>query len=465
MTINFDKNISENSIPENDVEKLLINDLDDVTNKINDVSNKINKQNELYQKIIVDISLTDQMNLQDEKTKSIVKEMWQIEQEIQTLKEEEKELKELQSELNERIAHFQPTAKQSTPLRKTLLKIIYPASDFYSLARLTKEKLHWAQKLVVNDEVFSHEAGVTYRVSFESEVQKLQAKRISFYTEDNCKLEGCIVFANPKDHQLKHKKMMIMALGNLYTWQQAYDHAKLMATKFDCNVLLYNPRGVGKSTGKTQFLQDAVADCKAAISYALKKACQKDDQIDSQRLAVYGHSLGGGVSAIALQELIQKGKISDKGIGLYINHHSFSSLSGFVKGISVVGPMLKSLSRKIIKMSHHNLLEAKKAIMETRLAQHVIVATGAKDDMMGKLARLNHALLHATGKKKPIANDVMYITIPDYGHHEETEYLLDYEELQKKNIVEDDSGDHQIEAEKLVQLQKYHNAIAQWAKN
>jgi hypothetical protein len=462
---------------------LLRQDLTDVSKKIEKIRNKIEKQKEYASRLIPlkEIDSISQKDFQLQKNTlsmqrnalSIMK-LEKIERKLKILEDKERDLLEIQEDLTQRIDAVTTDIQPPKSLfRKTLLSIIYPAVNLYSPERLQANNLIWPQRMAAEDKVLVYENENIVSCAFESEVKTQKAKRITFYTDDHHKLEGCIVYGNRKEHDLKQKKMMVMALGNAFTWQQGYLHAQIMAQKFDCNVLLYNPRGIGKSSGKTEYMQDAVVDCKAAISYALKKACSDEDSsvINPKNLGVYGHSLGGGISAIALQELVEEGKINKNGIGLYINHHSFSSLSSVVKGFG--GQSFGGLSRLVLSMAKHNRLRAKKAIMETRLATRVVVVTGEQDKLMRKLARLNEALLKAESKGRPIANQVMYISIPDYGHHEEEEYLRDYDQMVEESQTENDeekeektqSSEGELNAEKLIQLQNYHDAIEEWARS
>jgi hypothetical protein len=487
--VNFDKDISPNvEIPSpfsKSLERraLLSEDLQNVSEKIKEVKSKIEDEQNRLSYTNGRLSLYDEKSAKEVDSpqyQRLIKQRAQIEKEIENLQEEEKDLQDFQQEIIQQMAVPPLETKQKKkPLRKTLLNLIYPATKLYSPKALQAKKLNWAQKRAVEDTLstYNAERGLFERTTLETEIEEKKAKRIAFYTEDGHKLDGCIVYGDPKDHNLKHKKMMVMALGNAFTWQIAYAHARLMAEKFGCNVLLYNPRGVGKSSGKTQTMHDAVVDCRAAISYALRKVCldPNTNQVDAQKLGVYGHSLGGGVSAIALQELVKEGKLSDNGVGIYINHHSFSSLSGFVKGYASVGRALVKPAKFILSKAGHDQLEAKRAIKETKLASRVVIATGEKDKMMGKVARLKEALFKEQSEGNVVANQVLYVSIPDYGHHEEEEYLIDYDKMTKssedsKEKGEDDSENikslnPKMRAEKLAQLQSYHHAIEEWANS
>lgn len=439
---------------------VLKNDLNEVSKRIAQIKNEIEEQTKLYQ------TLKETLKGKETSKHERKKQYEKIERTILALEDERKELEDFQQEVMQRIATVQPSDKKhfERPFRKTLLNIIYPATTRYSPEALQSKELNWTQKMTLRDQVIVYEDGSAVINPFDSEVKQGKAKRIAFYTDDHYKLDGCIVYGNIDEHHLKNRKIMMMALGNGFTWHQGYLHAQLMAQIFDCNVLLYNPRGIGKSSGSIRYMQDAVEDCKAAIAYALKKACtdERSGQINAQQLCVYGHSLGGAISAIALEELVKEGKIDAEGVGLYINHHSFSSLSGFVKGI---GKILERPSRLFLAIANHNELKAKKAIMETKLATRVIVATGEKDTLMRKLSRLEQTLRDEEVRGVSLANQVTYISIPDYGHHQEEEYLLDYEAMMINSTEEAIQSLGTSNSKKLKQLATYHQIIEEWAKS
>lgn len=468
MSLNFEKNtptISDNLHYNNHLSKkdILSNDLEIVSKKIQRVKTKIDEQKKLYEHAsgIGDLK-EKKITLSSSLKRSIIK------QKLSTLEKKEKKLENIQKDLIQRMGAVQPDIQPSRrPFRRTLLDIIYPAVKLYSPEGLNAGNLISPQQMTAKEDVYVYRGGNIVIRTFESEIKDKKSKRIAIYTDDHHKLDGCIIYGNRREHNLKDKKMMVMTLGNAFTWQLGYLHAQLMAQKFDCNVLLYNPRGIGKSSGNTQYIQDAVVDCKAAISYALKNACLNESgKINPKNLGVYGHSLGGGVSAIALQDLINEGRINKNGIGLYINHHSFSSLSSFVKGLPKGGKYLGGLSRLVLSIAKHNRLRAKKAIKDTKLASRVVIATGEQDQLMGKLARLKETLRKEEAKGRPIANEVLYISIPDYGHHEEEEYLTDYDKMTKKSPLDEASfTEVAMNAEKLVQLQHYQQIIAEWAKS
>jgi len=76
----------------------------------------------------------------------------------------------------------------------------------------------------------------------------------------------------------------------------------LSARGWLCNMLVFNFRGVGHSTGRTLGAQSLVDDARAAIEYLLNKGVLEQD------ILVHGHSIGGAAAVVACAQLKRSGK-------------------------------------------------------------------------------------------------------------------------------------------------------------
>lgn len=359
------------------------------------------------------------------------------------LEGERAELQLKEHDLTRRIeaVRQEPQREEIGFFQDAVLTAIFPTSR-----HLSGDKLR--------DIVFDHELQQWFKFSDEEGVGR--ASRVKFYTDDHLQLDGCIVYADSADQRVREKKMMVMVQGNFGSWQGAFTHAQAMAKKYNCNVLIYNPRGVGVSGGKAERLSDAIVDCRAAIDFA-RSICG-----DPKKIALYGHSLGGGVSAEALRQMVEEGALPLGGVGLYINHHSFTSLSDVVKNVSPWTRLLGGLARTVIEGSGHLNLKTKRVIRQSRLADHVVIATAERDEIIRGTAQVGGRLQTSS---KPIANDVTYVTTP-YGHHEEVEYLDEQSLLSSSSDEEEGlpSSREEVErARKQLNLEHYHQAIRTWA--
>jgi acetyl esterase/lipase len=197
----------------------------------------------------------------------------------------------------------------------------------------------------------------------------------------------------------------------------------------------------------------------------LANACQGDPK----RLAVYGHSLGGGITANALEEMIKDRSLPTGGIGLYLNHHSFTSLSRVVKKASSFLSIFGGLARSTITLAGHTNLKAKTVLSRTRLADRVVIASAENDEIIRGMAQIGHRLQH---HPKPVANDIIYVTTP-YNHHAETEYLEEHVPIGSDSPFSSSSSSssssdteslEDMYSQKDFQLDAYHRAILHWAQ-
>ncbi|CDZ79463.1 Alpha/beta hydrolase family protein [Legionella massiliensis] len=93
------------------------------------------------------------------------------------------------------------------------------------------------------------------------------------------------------------------------------------AAELECNVVGFNLRGVGNSTGHPQSKQDLVNDGIAQIQRLL------DAGVSAENITLKGHSLGGGISTLVADHFHKQGyKVN------LFNGRSFSSLTNFVVG-------------------------------------------------------------------------------------------------------------------------------------
>lgn len=231
--------------------------------------------------------------------------------------------------------------------------------------------------------------------SFTEAMEKGDISHVAIHTADHQQLDGCIVYANPRDHY-SPRPTMVMARGNEGIYEAQYAEAKAYAEKYGVNVILYNPRGVEYSLGQERSTQDAIEDCKAVILYALDRFCQKPDGgINYQNLVVHGHSWGGGVTANALLQLSQEGRLPTEGIGLYINQHSFTSLP---KAMSAAlfknSKIIAFLARVILAFIGLNTLDAESALAQSKykLARNIVVTSSTNDKDIYGAMQLSHAL-------------------------------------------------------------------------
>ncbi|WP_068469719.1 alpha/beta hydrolase family protein [Candidatus Protochlamydia phocaeensis] len=327
-----------------------------------------------------------------------------------------------------KLIFLQAAAKTSLIGSAIVRNLIHPATKeltYEAISAATPEALQKA-KMEMKKPNATKEAEKAYNTlryqekvseamrAVEEDIQLGNAERINIFTSDHQQLDGCVIYGGPNKGE--NRPVLVMSQGNLMTYELSYETAKAYAKEYGVNVVLYNPRGIGHSLGKENTTGEAVTDCKAAIEYASQRFCPDNPQ----KLAVYGHSLGGGISATALKELIQEGALPKGGIGLYTNHHSFSSLQGFISGQA--NKNLFTIGSIALKLIGLNTLDAEQAVSKNRLASKVIVATGEQDDLMKGQGRLRDRLLSIFKSEEWQKKDVSFISLNAFGHNDEIEY-------------------------------------------
>lgn len=201
---------------------------------------------------------------------------------------------------------------------------------------------------------------------------------VTLYSKDHQQLDARIFRGGVSDET---RPIFVMCPGNGMSYEDWLDRAQQIASDNNVDVLLYNPRGVGLSLGELHNTDEDVEDCKAAINYALD-LCQ-----DPSQVGVLGFSLGGGITATALKELLNEGKFTE--IGLYVNVNSFSSLQGFIKGQTGIPLIIGRIALWILGI---NPLNAGDALIQNKLASRTVVITAENDDLMKGIGRLSDYL-------------------------------------------------------------------------
>jgi predicted alpha/beta-fold hydrolase len=237
-------------------------------------------------------------------------------------------------------------------------------------------------------------------------VQRGEARRVHFFTRDHVLLDGLVLRAG-QGADSPSTPMLVVGLGNAMVYEQMIELCRpLTQAPYSVNVLLYNDRGIGKSLGRQTSTQQAVLDCRAALCFAKQH---------SQNLGVFGISLGGGVTAAALAQAQDAGEVVAQDVGVYINCHSFPSLSKCIG--SLVNPWVGAFARGLFALLGINNLDTAQVLQSRRLARDVVVLTASDDTIMRDSGRLAHALAHHT------VDDLELRESPGFGHNAVAAYF------------------------------------------
>lgn len=117
------------------------------------------------------------------------------------------------------------------------------------------------------------------------------------------------------------QKYIINFVGNAMCYEHIIFSMKKEAIDYKVNVVGFNLRGVGESSGKARSKDDLVTDGIAQVQRLL------DSGVSPQNIILKGHSLGAGIATLVTQHFHRLGKP----INLF-NSRSFSSITNFVVG-------------------------------------------------------------------------------------------------------------------------------------
>lgn len=176
-----------------------------------------------------------------------------------------------------------------------------------------------------------------------------------------------------------HKKWIIYFLPNGEVAEDVLPIARQMADDCSVNILVFNYRGVGRSTGFPVCSQDLVADGAACMEFL-----QGAKGVPTENIFAYGHSLGAGVAAhlLANNEKYRKAHL--------ISDRSFSSLGDIVACVasSLVGRTLGGRTKRFFEKQGW-VLNSVDDICKIEGTSLVVAAE--RDSMMGD-CRLDQAL-------------------------------------------------------------------------
>jgi pimeloyl-ACP methyl ester carboxylesterase len=277
------------------------------------------------------------------------------------------------------------------PIKRGLASLVHPAASLYEAERADALRERYAEL----------------------------ARPLSIVTEDGVTLDGCVV--STARRSCGQRPVLVMVVGNAMYYETCLPLAATLADACKIDVLLYNGRGVGRSTGRELGTADAVRDCRAVLQHAMERY---------HRVGVYGFSLGGGISAVALKGLRREEPIAMERVSLYVNVNSFPSLhhcvggivAGVLGGLQAAGESIfGSLARGTFWLTGFDALDAQSAIAGTRLAEQVVVMCAEQDEVMRGGGRLADALAHVASP----ANRVCIFRSRGTHNDVEMEGLLD----------------------------------------
>lgn len=160
-------------------------------------------------------------------------------------------------------------------------------------------------------------------------IARNELKHLTDVQQSECRVEGCtlerIAFSASKK-PMSERKIIVCFLPNYELWQNKFYQFSEMRAEIGADIVCSNYRGCGKSTGFPKSEIDLVNDGLYQVQQLLDAGAKPEN------IALYGYSLGGGIS-MAVAASLEDNAISVN----VINERSFRSLSAVVKSSDEFG--------------------------------------------------------------------------------------------------------------------------------
>lgn len=204
-------------------------------------------------------------------------------------------------------------------------RIVFPPLLLWDLLKFGMNKWlgQWVSRLILpaQEANFSDLAITDASVSAHNE-DNLICEKHEVVTYDGAHLDTFEVgHATQANSAPQYQKYIINLVGNGMCYEQIIDEMKTDAKELKTNVIGFNLRGVGNSSGKPHSKNDLVTDGIAQVQRLL------DQGVSPQNITLKGHSLGAGIASLIARHFHEL----KQPINLF-NGRSFSTLTSFVVG-------------------------------------------------------------------------------------------------------------------------------------
>lgn len=167
----------------------------------------------------------------------------------------------------------------------------------------------------------------------------------------------------------KKQKWIVFFLPNGFLWEQQLHKLIQLSSIFkpedQVNIISYNYRGRGLSTGSPHSEEEILQDGQAIVKDLLQRG------ILPENILLHGFSLGGGIATYVAA------RFADEGISLALcNERSFSSIPAVLKNrLPVIGALFGKLA-----LEHGWTLDCSKVVL--RLTGKVLVLSHLQDELI-----------------------------------------------------------------------------------
>lgn len=215
------------------------------------------------------------------------------------------------------------------------------------------------------------------------------ALHVKFSANKNLNLDGIAISSG--DKPLAERKIVVYFLPNYMLWEEKIEDFLAFSDRLEADVVCYNYRGCGQSSGFPNDANDLVADGLSQLQQLLDAGAKPEN------IVLYGYSLGGGIS-MQVAEALAKANIPVN----IVNERSFSSIDAVLKTTKVFG---ERIAAQAIKSLGWNL-SSETALQE--LHGNVLIIDNPHDEVIEAAASLRSAL---DSKSYPNKDKIHVITM------------------------------------------------------
>lgn len=163
------------------------------------------------------------------------------------------------------------------------------------------------------EEVLDLQESATAKLA-EISSDKVTARTVSLDYSDEAKLDGFEIASK----NAKSRKVLLFLLGNNELWQESVEQFHWFHEQTGWDIVAFNYRGVGLSTGFPKRGQDLIDDASEQIRFLVGQGVQP------KNLALFGRSLGGAFAILSAAEVADDFKVH------VINDRSFRTIMAMV---------------------------------------------------------------------------------------------------------------------------------------
>lgn len=203
-------------------------------------------------------------------------------------------------------------------------RLFFPPVFLWDLMKLGANKLfgEWVGRLILPAQSLPNFTDINEDNVGAYDEDTLTCSKLAITTHDGACLDTFEIKNNNQSHlEPKYQKYVIYFGGNLTHYEYNIDSLKEDARNLKANVVGFNLRGVGKSTGKAQSKDNLVTDGIAQVQRLI------DQGVSPENIILNGHSLGGAIATLVAKHFHGL----KQPINLF-NSRSFSSITDFLVG-------------------------------------------------------------------------------------------------------------------------------------